>query len=77
MNSNTNYILLGMIIKQVTGKKLGAVPEADVIKPLSLDSTRFDDSAGFIESRPHAARRASQAVRGGHLELTRVAKYVG
>ena len=40
MYSNTNYLLLGMIIKQVTGKKLGAVPEADVIKPLSLELTR-------------------------------------
>lgn len=52
--SNFGYCLLGMIVKRITGKPLAEVLQADLMKPLSLDSTSFDNAAAFIKSKPHA-----------------------
>ena len=39
--SNTNYVLLGMIIESVTGKSFYEVFEEKIFKPLGLTSTQF------------------------------------
>ncbi|MBN2028442.1 MAG: beta-lactamase family protein [Actinobacteria bacterium] len=39
--SNTNYVLLGMIVEQVTGMELAGAMEKYVFEPLGLDSTVF------------------------------------
>ena len=39
--SNTNYVLLGMIIEAATGKPLGREVTRRVIRPLQLHDTRF------------------------------------
>lgn len=39
--SNTNYILLGMIIKRVTGKPFYTVFEEEIFEPTGLTSTQF------------------------------------
>jgi len=41
--SNTNYILLGMIIENVTGKRYEDFIRDEIIKPLKLDSTIVPD----------------------------------
>jgi D-alanyl-D-alanine carboxypeptidase len=45
--SNTNYVLLGMAIEQVTGKPLAEVIEAQILDPLELDSTTVPTAAEF------------------------------
>jgi D-alanyl-D-alanine carboxypeptidase len=37
--SNTNYILLGLVIEQVTGRTVGEVLEEQIFDPLELDET--------------------------------------
>jgi D-alanyl-D-alanine carboxypeptidase len=39
--SNTNYILLGMVIEQVTGRPVGEVLEENIFDPLGLDETTW------------------------------------
>ncbi len=40
--SNTNYILLGLIVQAVTGKTLGAELSRRIFRPLGLDATSFE-----------------------------------
>jgi D-alanyl-D-alanine carboxypeptidase len=39
--SNTNYIVLGLVVEQVTGKPLGQVLQERIFTPLGLTSTSF------------------------------------
>jgi len=39
--SNTNYIVLGLIIEAVTGQKVGAVIDSKILKPLQLQGTTY------------------------------------
>ncbi|MBN2434650.1 MAG: beta-lactamase family protein [Spirochaetes bacterium] len=41
--SNTNYILLGMIIEKITGESLGDLIEKRICKPLNLENTFLAD----------------------------------
>jgi D-alanyl-D-alanine carboxypeptidase len=45
--SNTNYILLGLIIEQLTGKKVNRCIEDDILKPLNLTNTYYPTSHVF------------------------------
>ncbi|MDO0912406.1 serine hydrolase domain-containing protein [Streptomyces sp. DT2A-34] len=42
--SNTNYVLLGLVIKQVTGRSYAAEAERRIIAPLGLTGTSFPGS---------------------------------
>jgi len=46
--SDSNYVLLGMIVEQITGRPIGEVIEERILKPLGLTATRFpaDDEPG-------------------------------
>ncbi len=50
--SNTNTVLLGMVIEQVTGKPVEEVFAEQIIEPLGLEHTVFPPDASFPE--PHA-----------------------
>jgi D-alanyl-D-alanine carboxypeptidase len=39
--SNTNYVLLGLVLEQVTGKSIGELYRKEIIKPLHLKETSF------------------------------------
>ena len=52
--SNTNYLLLGLIIEKVTGKKFQTVVRDRIIVPLKLKRTGFPDASGNI--RPQHMR---------------------
>lgn len=43
--SNTNYVVLGMIVEKVTGRKISREIEQKILKPLGLDDTSFPSSA--------------------------------
>jgi D-alanyl-D-alanine carboxypeptidase len=50
--SNTNTVLLGLVIEQVTGQPLHEVIQEQIIEPLELDATTFPTDGTFPE--PHA-----------------------
>jgi D-alanyl-D-alanine carboxypeptidase len=52
--SNTNYILLGLVLEQVTGKPLERLYNKQIIKPLHLKETSFPDAADSSIPDPHA-----------------------
>jgi D-alanyl-D-alanine carboxypeptidase len=39
--SNTNYVLLGLVLEQVTGKPIGKLYQKEIIEPLNLRETSF------------------------------------
>ncbi len=49
--SNTNYLLLGMIIESVTGKTFQAVVQEKIVAGLQLKRTGFADPAGKVPYR--------------------------
>lgn len=51
--SNTNYILLGMIIEQVTGNKLENETKRRLIEPLELKKTNFATESFMIGEYSH------------------------
>ena len=61
--SNTNTVLLGMVIEQVTGKPIEDVLQEQIIEPLGLDGTVFPTDASFPE--PHARGYTLQGVDDG------------
>jgi D-alanyl-D-alanine carboxypeptidase len=42
--SNTNYVLLGLVLEQVTDKPLGKLYKKEIIKPLHLKETSFPNT---------------------------------
>ncbi|MBA2948187.1 serine hydrolase domain-containing protein [Streptomyces himalayensis] len=50
--SNTNYVLLGMVIEQVTGRSYAAEAERRIITPLHLTGTSFPGAHTSLPS-PH------------------------
>lgn len=56
--SNTNTVLLGMVIEQVTGKPIDQVMQEQIIEPLGLSATIFPTDASFPE--PHATGYTTQ-----------------
>lgn len=42
--SNTNYVLLGLVLEQVTGKPIGELYEKEIIKPLHMKETSFPNA---------------------------------
>src|ERR671920_1200015 len=42
--SNTNYVLLGLVLEQVTGKQIGELYQKEIIKPLHLKDTSFPNA---------------------------------
>ena len=61
--SNTNTILLGMVVEQVTGKPIQDVLQEQIFEPLGLDGTIFPTDASFPE--PHARGYTLQGVDDG------------
>lgn len=48
--SNTNFVLLGMVITKVTGKSVSDVFQEQILKPLKLDQTTVPGSSAAIPS---------------------------
>ncbi|SED04250.1 D-alanyl-D-alanine carboxypeptidase [Streptomyces sp. PAN_FS17] len=56
--SNTNYVLLGLVIEQITGRSYAAETERRVIAPLGLTGTSFPGSRASLPS-PHGRAYAT------------------
>jgi D-alanyl-D-alanine carboxypeptidase len=63
--SNTNYILLGLVLEQVTGKPIGDLYRAQIIEPLRLKNTSFPDPADSSIPEPHAQGYTLQGKSSG------------
>jgi len=50
--SNTNYVLLGMIVQKATGRSFGAVLRSEILRPLHLDQTEYP--SGTAMPRPYS-----------------------
>lgn len=61
--SNTNTVLLGMVIEQVTGQPIQSVMLEQIIEPLGLTATEFPTDASFPE--PHAKGYTTQGTDDG------------
>jgi CubicO group peptidase (beta-lactamase class C family) len=46
--SNTNYFLLGVVVKRATKKSLGEFTEENIFKPLGMTQTRFYDDHTLV-----------------------------
>lgn len=51
--SNTNTVLLGMVIEQVTGKPIETVIDEQISQPLGLTDTVFPTDAAYPDPHPH------------------------
>jgi len=52
--SNTNTVLLGLVLQQVTGEFIGDLYRKRIMKPLGLQQTSFPNAAGPSLPEPHA-----------------------
>lgn len=66
--SNTNTIVLGLLVEQVTGKALGEVISERILKPLELDHTHFPSGNELPE--PHAQGYTNQSADGSVTDAT-------
>ncbi|MFV8182113.1 beta-lactamase family protein [Streptomyces spinosirectus] len=51
--SNTNFVLLGLVIEKVTGHRFGDVIDAQVLRPSGLRHTLLPRGAQFPQPHPH------------------------
>ncbi|HEY2716312.1 MAG TPA: serine hydrolase domain-containing protein [Solirubrobacterales bacterium] len=66
--SNTNFVLLGLLVEKVSGEKLGDYFERHIIGPLHMTHTVFPSSAAF--PRPHANGYTAQDLAGTVADTT-------
>lgn len=50
--SNTNTLLLGMVVEQVTGRSLAQVNRARIFRPLGMANTSYIDGLSFAKPQP-------------------------
>jgi D-alanyl-D-alanine carboxypeptidase len=60
--SNTNTVLLGLLVEKVSGEPLHAFVEKHQLKPLRMTQTRFPTGAEF--PKPHAQGYTRQTLNG-------------
>jgi D-alanyl-D-alanine carboxypeptidase len=69
--SNTNYILLGLIIEQVTGRRYGAEVARRILRPLALHQTEVPGTAPNIPGpHPHGYVPVQQNGQTVPLDIT-------
>jgi CubicO group peptidase (beta-lactamase class C family) len=66
--SHTNYVILGLALEKITGKKMTALMQEKVLGPLELDNTTDPGTAAITEPALHAytsERRQSLKIPAG------------
>ncbi len=63
--SNTNTVLLGLVLEQVTGETIGELYRERIIEPLGLQDTSFPDLADSSLPEPHAKGYTLQGQSSG------------
>jgi D-alanyl-D-alanine carboxypeptidase len=63
--SNTNYVLIGLVLEKVTGKPIGDLYREQIIEPLDLKNTSFPEPADSSIPEPHAQGYTLQGESSG------------
>jgi D-alanyl-D-alanine carboxypeptidase len=63
--SNTNYVLLGLVLEQVTGKPIAELYRQRIIEPLGLKDTSFPDTSDTSLPDPHTQGYTLQGQSSG------------
>jgi D-alanyl-D-alanine carboxypeptidase len=63
--SNTNYVLLGLVLEQVTGESIRELTREQIIEPLGLEDTSFPTLADTSLPDPHAQGYTLQGKSSG------------
>jgi D-alanyl-D-alanine carboxypeptidase len=63
--SNTNTVLLGLVLEQVTGETIGELYRERIIEPLGLQDTSFPDLTNSSLPDPHAQGYTLQGQSSG------------
>jgi D-alanyl-D-alanine carboxypeptidase len=66
--SNTNYVIFGMIIEQLTGQPIADVFQERIFGPLGMDSTSFPAGSAALPS-PHLAGITEQGQPDGEIAV--------
>ena len=66
--SNTNYVIFGMIIEQLTGQPIADVYQERIFGPLGMDSTSFPAGSAALPS-PHLAGITEQGQPDGEIAV--------
>ncbi len=62
--TNSNYMLLGEIVRKVSGKSLRQFAEDNIFKPLGMNNTHFhDDASMFVKNRATGYRHFSDGIK--------------
>jgi CubicO group peptidase (beta-lactamase class C family) len=61
--SNMGYVLLGLIIREVTGQFYGDVLQARIFRPLGMSTTRIITEADLVLNRAAGYRRVNGGIR--------------
>lgn len=76
MYSDTNYMLLGMIIEKITGMSLDLYVEYDIYHPLGLKNTVFNPLQKGFRKNQFAATEIHGTTRGNRVSYENVRTYV-
>ena len=68
--SNTNTVLLGLVLEQVTGETIGELYRERIIEPLGLQDTSFPDLTDSSLPEPHAQGYTLQGQSSGGDPIT-------
>jgi len=66
--SNTNFVILGLLVEKVSGEKLGTYFEQHLLRPLHMEHTLFPSNAAI--PRPHANGYTVQDAAGTVADTT-------
>ncbi|MCF2947801.1 penicillin binding protein PBP4B [Paraglaciecola aquimarina] len=76
MYSDTDFMLLGMLIERLTGQALDAYVEQHIYQKLNLTNTLFNPLEKGKYKQQFAATEVHGTTRGGRVEFDNVRKYV-
>ena len=76
MYSDTDYMLLGMIIEKITGMTLDKYVEYDIFHPLGLNNTVFNPLQKGFRKNQFAATEINGTTRGHRVDFENVRTYV-
>lgn len=62
--SNSNYVLLGVVVERVSGQSLGAFFAERLLRPAGLTATTFDDPRDVVPDRSQGYRKDKGSPRG-------------
>jgi N-acetylmuramoyl-L-alanine amidase len=76
MYSDTDYMLLGLLIERITGMSLDSYVEHEIYHPLNLNQTVYNPLQKGISKNQIAATEIHGNTRGGRIEFDNVRQYV-